>query len=319
MLLGNKVFILAAVPTYLRFGFKLILGGLIFAFVAWKVIGLFDEQTLFDINFHISAVALFGSVVILMFLNWSCEAMKWKVLMETVQPLSFFAACRAVFSGIATGILTPNRVGIFIGRVAKLNPELRVKGAVFTFYAGLIQFFITLFFGVFGLLVLFDFVESTVFWTILLLACVLLFFAFLVLSNPLLLLRRPLLYLMSEEIKSGIDKLALLNFRTKLMLFGWSTCRYFIFVSQYVLVLVAFGRFHSFFFLYAAVTVLYLLMTLVPSLFLGKLFVREAAGLIVLAWLGVPDNFIILSGFLVWLINIAIPALIGSVLLISKR
>jgi len=319
LLRGNKGLILATVPTYLRFGLTFLFGGLVLAFVAWKVIAVFDNQTVFEVNIHEAAFSIFSLVVFLMFLNWSCEAAKWKVLMQLLQPLSFFTALRAVFAGIATGILTPNRLGVFIGRVAKLNPELRIKATVFTFYTSLIQFFISLFFGVFGLLSLRQFIDSSLFWCIFVFVAFALVLAFLVLKKPLLLVRKPFVYLMTDEIKAGLDQLSALNFPVKMQLLGWSALRYFIFVSQYVLVLIAFQQTSNFLILYGGVMTVYLFMTLIPSLFLGKLFVREAAGLVVLAWIGIPDNIIILSGFLVWFVNIALPALLGVGFLIQKR
>lgn len=305
--------------AYLRFGLKFLFGGLILAFVTWKVLAIVDNQAIFEVNFHLAAFSLFGLVVFLMFLNWSCEAAKWKVLMRLLQPLSFFAALKAVFAGIATGILTPNRLGVFIGRVAKLNPELRIKATVFTFYTSLIQFFISLFFGLFGILGLKQFIEPSLFWSIIICVVFALVLALLVLKNPLLLVRKPFVYLMTNEIKAGIDQLSSLDFRIKLQLLGWSALRYFIFVSQFVVVLVAFQQMSNSLVLYSGVMTVYLFMTLIPSLFLGKLFVREAAGLVVLAWIGIPDNIIILSGFLVWFINIALPALLGVGFLIQKR
>ena len=57
--------------------------------------------------------------------------------------------------------------------------------------------------------------------------------------------------------------------------------RYFVFVSQYVLILIVLNQDMDILVLFCAVAVMYLIMTLIPSLFMGKLFVREAAGLIV--------------------------------------
>ena len=94
--------------------------------------------------------------------------------------------------------------------------------------------------------------------------------------------------------------------------------RYFVFVSQYVLILIVLNQDMDILVLFCAVAVMYLIMTLIPSLFMGKLFVREAAGLIVFSSIGIPDNVTILAGFLIWLINIALPALVGAGLLVKK-
>jgi uncharacterized membrane protein YbhN (UPF0104 family) len=61
------------------------------------------------------------AVVLLMIVNWSVEAFKWKISVAKIQPISFFKAFKAVLSGISFSVSTPNRVGEYLGRVLLLE------------------------------------------------------------------------------------------------------------------------------------------------------------------------------------------------------
>src|SRR5688572_25018804 len=56
------------------------------------------------------------ATILLMFVNWSIETIKWKLAVEKIQRISFFTAFRAVLSGVTFSVTTPNRVGEYFGR-----------------------------------------------------------------------------------------------------------------------------------------------------------------------------------------------------------
>ena len=63
--------------------------------------------------------------LVLMFVNWGVESLKWQFLMNKVERISFLKAYEAIFSGISVSIFTPNRMGEWFGRVfimKKANP-----------------------------------------------------------------------------------------------------------------------------------------------------------------------------------------------------
>lgn len=287
-------------------------------FVGTRVYHCIQEQDWTQIEFHLNAPFFFIISAVLVFLNWSFEAVKWQRLTEGLKPLSFKEAMRDVLAGLATGLVTPNRAGNFIGRIARFDKELRLKGMLRTFYANLVQFSITLIFGLFGLF----FLSASVFESgfILVLGGTLIGVAvsILLIVYPKYLLIRPFSWVIPESVKDGLAELSNFSSRLKRNLMALGTMRYFIFVSQYVLLLIVLNQDIDSLVLYGAVAVMYLIMTLIPSLFMGKLFVREAAGLIVFSSIGIPDNVTILAGFLVWLINIALPGLVGAGLLVKK-
>ena len=93
-------------------------------------------------------------VFLLMFVNWSLEALKWKISVQNVQPVSFYTSLRAIFSGVSFSVTTPNRMGEYVGRVLYMNEGNRLKVISLTVLGSLSQLIITVFFGLLALAIL---------------------------------------------------------------------------------------------------------------------------------------------------------------------
>jgi len=71
-----------------------------------------------------------SSLFLLMLLNCFLEALKWKYLVKKIEIISTWKAVESVFCGLTWAIFTPNRIGEYGGRVFFLSPNKRIKGAV---------------------------------------------------------------------------------------------------------------------------------------------------------------------------------------------
>ena len=49
--------------------------------------------------------------------NWSVEAVKWKFLIQRLEPITFTASLKSILAGISASLVTPNRAGEFIGKL----------------------------------------------------------------------------------------------------------------------------------------------------------------------------------------------------------
>ena len=65
----------------------------------------------------INNYSLIFIVVLMMFINWMLESLKWKFMIRKIEAISFFTSFRAIFSGITVSSFTPNRIGEYGGRV----------------------------------------------------------------------------------------------------------------------------------------------------------------------------------------------------------
>ncbi|MFT5821568.1 MAG: hypothetical protein ACI8ZM_002821 [Crocinitomix sp.] len=304
---------------HFRFWIKLIFALAILTYLWWKISDSLGEGLAFS-QFEFSNIGvLLTTVLLLMLANWSIEALKWKRLMNELQPLSFRNALKGVLAGVSTGLITPNRVGNFIGRVVVLEKEHRTKATLLTLLSNLAQFVPSIFFGCLGLLFInADFFNDS---RIILFtgSLVLIVLAMSLYLNPQLVNRKPFNHWFSDKIIDAIAFVQSTSIYLKLYVIGLSSARYWVFVTQYVLILLLFNQPHHLVHLFAGVSVVYLLMTIIPGFFFGKLFVREAAGLLVLGEMGIPNHVIIVTGFMLWLINIALPSLVGAIILLRKK
>jgi hypothetical protein len=261
-------------------------------------------------------------VLVLMVANWALEAWKWKALMARVEDVTFALAFKAVIAGTAIGLITPNRVGEFAGRVLFLAPEHRVSGSFATSLGSISQFVVTLICG--SIALLFDpFTIITgaghqviigLMWTMLAVSLVALAFYFNTRLLRSVFMALPFLrrYGPAADV---LDRFTIRDLTGTLLL---SALRYGVFTVQFILLLavrtdlpsarLAFG-----------VPVVYLITTLVPTVMLTELGVRGSVAVAVLANGEGDAALVFLSTLLLWAINLALPAIVGSVLLLVAR
>ena len=261
-----------------------------------------------------------AGVGMLMLVNWGAEALKWRWLMEPVQRLSFVRACQATIAGTSIGLITPNRVGEFAGRVLFLDPEHRVQGSFCTLLGSIAQFVVTLLIG--ALVLPFTafihsgaeqpgFAWDVVGWCTLLIsgAAVFLYFNPRVFGRMLLAVPWLKRYEQHAQVLGSYDRGVLLR------VFLLSLARYGVFTLQFVIVLGAIAHVEPFSAL-SAVPVVFLITTLVPTMALTELGVRGSVAASVIPG---DDVAIIVAATMIWIINIVLPALVGALILLGAR
>ena len=87
-------------------------------------------------------------VIFLMIINWSIEALKWKISIQKVQPISFSRSFRAILSGVSFSVSTPNRIGEYLGRILYMEEGNRLRVISLTIVGSMSQLIITLFAGI---------------------------------------------------------------------------------------------------------------------------------------------------------------------------
>ena len=138
-----------------------ILGPLLFLWLSYSIIKQIKHQPHLEESWLTIKAAFADERIInlflvfcLMFVNWSLEALKWKLSVQHVQPVSFAKALKAVFSGVSFSVTTPNRMGEYIGRVLYMNEGNRLKVISLTILGSVSQLVVTMFFGLLALMIL---------------------------------------------------------------------------------------------------------------------------------------------------------------------
>lgn len=298
---------------------KLVFGLALLVFILWKIASSEAWNELGGLKFTpVSYLFLFIAIMLMPF-NWILETIKWKTLMKSTQQLSWKVALLSVLAGISTGLMTPNRIGNFIGRTVYVDSSLKRKAIFVTLQSNLSQFLATLMFGLLGLSLLgqkmsaihpiaADILAAFVFLTA--------FYAYVRPSIAMRLVPRKWIGAKNLEAVDHIDKLPM---RIKLNALMISLLRYAVFLLQFFLLLLFFDDSLDVLLITSGISVVYLITTLIPSFLFGKLFVREASALFVLTEMGVQSSAVLIAVFILWLINLAVPALAGSIILIRTK
>jgi hypothetical protein len=298
--------------------------GVFAAACAFLVVRLERHQGMHGIWPHPFTFASHGpvlaGVLVLMLANWSVEVLKWRLLMRPVQSLSFGRAFTATLAGTTVGLITPNRVGEFAGRVLFLDPEHRVEGGFATLLGSIAQFVSTLLMG--GLAMLAGgaavhglaaspLLGAVVMWSAFLIGCAAVALYFSPATFGRLLLAIPWLRRFERHARV-LDTIDRGTLRNVLVL---SLARYAVFTLQFALLahaLAGTGLVSAL----RTVPVVFLVTTLVPTTALTELGVRSS---VAATFIPGDEAAIVAASALLWVVNLVVPALAGGVALLVAR
>ena len=313
--------------------FNYFLGPLLFLWLCWSIYNQVRNQEDLSASwipikgsFSSTKVVSFIIVVLLMLLNWLTEAYKWRLAIKDVQKISLIRAFKAVLSGVSFSVSTPNSVGDYVGRILYIDEGKRIKAATITVISNLSQLLISLVMGLIALYFLQDalivsgMISPVWFDTVLygtgLATALLLFFYFRVSWMVQWIDRIPA----SRKFSWSIEALEHFNATILVQLLSLSVTRFFIFIVQYYLLFKLFEVNISFWQAWMGVSVLFLILAIIPTIAIfTDLSVRGKVSLTVLGLFSNNQLGISLTSIGIWLINMIIPALIGSVLVLGIK
>jgi hypothetical protein len=271
----------------------------------------------------------FWAAILLVFVNWGIEARKWQLLMKVIQPLSFFTAFKSVLCGVTLSLNTPNRMGEYGGRILFVNEGNRIKAISVSIVGGMAQLIITMLMGGCGLAwLLFTRDEMNMpmgisaFWIKIFLygsiAGTLIFILFFFRLNFLLRLIEKLPY--AAKISKYINVLETIDAKILLRLLSLSLFRYIVFVLQYIFMLQLLQIENGFWPGFWLVSVMFWILAIIPSFAIADLGIRGTVAKTLFYYGNNTNTIGILTGtFGIWLVNLFIPALVGSLLILGIK
>lgn len=259
--------------------------------------------------------------------NWGIEAMKWRYMIKPVQQISFFRAFKGVLAGTSMAVNTPNQVGEYFGRMIYVEEGNRLRTIPLTIAGSFSQLIVTLIAGSIGLVFFTGLVESapqtdlSVFWikTLLSIAIMGTLLALLVYFKLSWLAKFTERIPFIKRYQYMFSVLETLNTKVLLTTLGFSAGRYIVFMLQYLLVMNAFGINESLGVNICLVSVLFIVMSAIPTIVLAEAGIRGKAGMVIFGLVYTSRVAIIASGLFIWLINLMLPALAGGLMLLGKR
>jgi uncharacterized membrane protein YbhN (UPF0104 family) len=308
------------------------LGPLLFVWLSWSIYQQVKQQSNLEdawqtVRQSFSSPLLWNLVaaVLFMVINWSIEAVKWKIAVRSVQEISFLKAFRAVLSGVSFSVSTPNRVGEYLGRVLYMEEGNRLRTISVTIVGSISQLIITLLMGCIGLLLLRRDIEAHV-------PVSPLWMRVIISGGITALVVLTLFYFRLSWLIRWANRLpgssrfaylvrALVDFNATLLLrlLSLSALRYVVFIAQYYLLFRFFGVEVSWGQTFLTVSVSFLVLAAIPTIAIIELVQRGKVVATIVGMYSANELGMNLATAAIWFINLIIPAIIGSLLILSIK
>jgi hypothetical protein len=258
-----------------------------------------------DIKIQFAKVTFFEwAVLLLLFLgNYLMEAIKWQNLLASWSPISILKSYKSVLIGQAFAFFTPARSGDYVGRILLLSPGSKIKGVAQLAWSSYAQLIITISIG-----------SIALFFN-------LPFFPWIKWFMPLGLIAALFVYFHPGQFKGWLNKINQLQIENKLKLnlLGLSFLKYMIFVLQYTWAVKMLNIPIAPIDLWIALGVLFLLLSIIPSISLTDLVIRGQIIVVLLEPYYNNSLMLICLSTIIWAVNFLLPAIIGAFLLINFR
>jgi uncharacterized membrane protein YbhN (UPF0104 family) len=299
---------------------------LAFLFIYNKFLGKNDSLQQFErliaVISHQQVIYTLSAVVLLMILNWFLESLKWQYLAKKLTAISVWVAIEAVFCGLTWAIFTPNRIGEYGGRVMFLPNRKRIHGIFAMAVGAFAQNVITNLVGVSASLWFIYYFLNINPWLYLGLVVLSVFFLGLFL----------IFYFNIKWLVGLLDRIKFLkkyhrffeimgryNIDELLVVIGYSLARFFVFSFQYYLIIHLLLPDIPFVSMMLTVFVFLFIQSAMPSLDLLDIGVRSFTAMHLFLYITNQQIAIIAAVSSIWLINLIIPAIIGSVFVFKMR
>lgn len=249
----------------------------------------------------------------LTFFNLLIEILKWKILVSHVKKITFYKATIQSLASLTTSIFTPNRIGEY-GAKAVYYKRDKSKILLLNLIGNLNQLSVTIIFGVIGLVFFISTYEIEI--------------------NPYRVRRFGYLIGFIILIGLGTKRLRIfgfipwikfrefvknISFNIHFKVFLYSCIRYLIFSHQFYFLLLIFGIEESYFTLIYLIFTMYIIASFIPSISLFDWAIKGTVAIFIFNFIQVPEITIVSVTMLMWILNFALPSIIGSYYVLSFK
>jgi hypothetical protein len=268
------------------------------------------QQNSFDTYLWLAAT------IILLPVNILIEAIKWKQVSSKLESLSIVNAIKSVVSGIASGFVTPNRIGDIIGRVSYLQSGNKTKAISLAAINSLTQNIAILILGVpLGLLYIThqnNKLELSSYFFVCLIILII-FIAFLFITP------KVADKIKTIRFKKYVEGLAKLSTKNLFYITLLSILRFIVSCIQLFFILKFFNVHLSIYQAVICIPFSYLLITFTPSFAATEGIVRGSWTVLIISAFSGNISGILMSGIGLWLINVILPVVIGNIFIVKDR
>jgi len=246
-----------------------------------------------------------------------------------LENISFSKAFKAVLTGTTIASFTPNRIGDYLGRMLYIGEGKRIQSIPLTVICSMAQMLVTIITGIAGVFYLQNYLHTQrledhqpmqlglniLSWLTALLFVTITFIYFRLSAVVRFLEKRGFgKYLAPVRVLKDVKLTILFN------ILSLSFARYLVFILQYYLLFSLFGVSLTWVQTFAGISTMFLVMAFVPTFtFLTDLGLRWESSIQIIRLFSSNTTGIFAVSFGIWMINLIIPALIGSLLILRIK
>ncbi len=283
----------------------------------------FDKRSSYHDFIFPESFPVYGFIVLVLLsiFNWSFEILKWKNLLSSFRKITFKEAATQTLGSLATSVFTPNRIGEYVAKCFYFDRKHAKKIIFLNFLSNSTQMGVTLFFGVFGVLFYYILVPSSVDFSHFTLQSSfvlgLFVFLFLLLFGIVVYFKKIEIYGYSLELLFA--KFQLFSSKRHLKNIQYSVMRYLIFAHQFYLALLFFGVQISYPDAMITLFTMYFFASLLPTIHLMDVVIKGSVAVLLFSNLGVNEWAVLSVSFVMWLLNLVLPTILGSLFILKPN
>lgn len=273
----------------------------------------FDRFWSFLINFDVFSTKNLLFLLIFTSFNWFFEITKWQLLVEKIHAISWSTSGIQTLSSSTLAMITPIRTGEYGVKILYYPKALRKEVALAAFAGNLYQLLISLGLGVWGIIHLINYFEKTFISTVLII-----FLVGLLALVAVFLLKKNIPFL-QKWFPKFLTKFNFIYEKQNRKAFLMSLVRYLIFSHQFYFLITLFEIDMGYIDAMACITSMYALTSVVPILPVFDFLLKGSVSILIFSFFNIDPILIITITTLMWVLNFAIPALIGSYFVLNLK
>jgi Lysylphosphatidylglycerol synthase TM region len=255
-------------------------------------------------------------LILLSFFNWFFEILKWQHLVGTLKHISFISALEQSLGGLTASLITPNRIGDYGAKAIYFTKKLRTKIVLLNLLGNMAQMTVTTLFGLVGLFFFLNAYSIDInFYKITRFASIILIIGLLALFG----MKQKRFKIKGVSFTAILTFIKSISIKTHSLNLALSFIRYLIFSFQFYYLLIAFGVDISYANAMMAITSMYVLASIIPTISIFDVVVKGSIAVFLFDYLHISELTILSITTTMWLLNFVIPSIIGSYFVLNFK
>lgn len=250
------------------------------------------------------------------FFNWFFEILKWQNLVSSIKIISILQATKQSLGSHTASLFTPNRIGEYGAKAIYFYKDLRKKVVLLNLISNVSQMTITVLFGMVGFIFLF--LNFEIGFPIFRFRGLVYYAAIIIVSlfGGRFFISKKIRGFYWNKILFFLKQLSkIIIFKT----FLFSVIRYLIFSHQFYFLLRLFGVEMDYYSIMMLIFAMYFIASIIPSLPMFDWLIKGSIAVFIFGFIPVNELVIVTITLLMWLLNFALPAIVGSYFVLNFR